>query len=1595
MTVDRTKPVTPLAVAVNHFNVVLTTKVIQAWFQLIRERGYYTRFRNRIFDVWKAWAPRHRHLRMKNRDAEEWLRLYRQRQSFDVMIEVCRRVVGARTEKIKELRRNFCDRKLVIGAYGLMNMDEHVLMVDCWRKYGHFWRCKRNWKALNAQFTYQWCQYRAKAILHGWRQYTVDQKRKRANTPTAASHQGTLTPEPSIIDANDQNAAELREMLEKLGDAGNGAPKERKYLDDGFLQVSDTLFQAARKHQLPTTLTTEQFIFYCFLFAQTYRRLPHREATDAESRPPTAASTVNNANDGGSGGIKNPMLATLTADNLMSLTNRGSGAMTPSVAMTNGSRRVSDWVWNPQQQATLQRAVDEVHLSNTLTTLSQGAIYEARYVTQVGAHVGDQYLPIFTLLLLGSVAYMAERVVKRDKLKVINEISHPVAALLAASQITRWEKNLLTTRERSSLTQDILVHDAAAGKFRSIYLWRNAVLLFLDVRAEDYARACVSLDEDTRTVEEEVVEVMKRQKIERLISLRHALTLYLGQEPPWTIADRVSAVLPPLVIHVKRRTIFSADSSYNNLADQIGDFNESMSTNDPVLPGTLNTTSIQGNDVHVHHHAPPKNIFTVLREYIFLTGQLAQEARAIRSPLMIRDKKLSVNGFLKQARVDLLALRRERMSQKDKDREAEKAAEKSEKAQKKADKEYAKIKKARQKKKTKRKKALKKKLKKLQKKNKKNGGGNNEDTATMEGDDDDASSDSVGTTNTSMYSSFDERDLEGSEPFVLRELLEGGLSMQEEQDLVDEDAFQLRVSTTKSIVYGETYLPQCWHTDPETCQTFQNRLLKEMKRCLVRILQVVQQEEAFQPMQYQEIKREFNGLGMYLIEKTLERYNVGIPLLWMPLPADYWKFKHVRDRVLYECHRMQAVMAGIQTASKGARSQNHALDDDIEKYQKFLKQSRKQIIQVAEKQRSLHEEEAEVHAGKVQALKKAEQKLVGLKQNIKARKEKLRLAEVWMSQCNFSAIDELLRPKVVEEVEETAKGKNKKKEEALVTFDSVSALIGEAKENLTGLENSIPAVEYKIQLAKADLREFEFRQRRLQKTLKAFAEERFNFMVDVQQLMLRTSKTLDSCEDAYENAQRQRRFTVKYTNQLQYFFDDQITNRGIILTKDAENRKYAELLSRPSTTQNTPAGTPSHHHGHHVTPSTPKMAGHQLNELHDHHAHSPSSGSAGSSRGPMLARTPSRLASPSFPVAMHCSNSNNNRSAGHQSLNVGNNTGQLEDIAEEEAAAAAADLAQYIMQRQQSSLKRDSMDFNSREDGRKNYMYDPTFGSNSRDDFSSAGMLGQDFGIAPDALATGTEEPLDFPDASGLLMAANMMSTGQSITPLPATHLNDRSMNSTRRSIDEQIALMHYNSPENVRKREEELRLLAEQQAHEAEMHDLRMRTFDEYWLAYPRRDVAFENSTTSISSAKTPKRHHHRHNHRQPQPTMSDTNLSGESDDKNQDSKPALNLLHINDMFNEENTHKGPDLNSRAHKMWKSIGDAYWRAKEEEVRELLAQRVDVSGLNPDDIDEMPTRPSKEAAGIEDPLDYELDFLQVPSQQQSQSLSAEGMSLSA
>eukprot|EP01034_Spumella_vulgaris_P022146 gene22146-28251_t len=125
-------------------------------------------------------------------------------------------------------------------------------------------------------------------------------------------------------------------------------------------------------------------------------------------------------------------------------------------------------------------------------------------------------------------------------------------------------------------------------------------------------------------------------------------------------------------------------------------------------------------------------------------------------------------------------------------------------------------------------------------------------------------------------------------------------------------------------------------------------------------------------------------------------------------------------------------------------------------------------------------------------------------------------------------------------------------------------------------------------------------------------------------------------------------------------------------------------------------------------------------------------------------------------------------------------------------------------------------------------------------------------------------------------------------------------------TVDEEIMLLHHNSIDNRKRREEELKRVAAAQAEESAVQELRMKVFDDYWTALPRKE-GDPNPRLKKKKPITPK-------------TTTTNTATGETIDEEEE-VPAVKL-------------------SKTAKMWKSVGTAYWRGKEEALRKMVEQKV-------------------------------------------------------
>jgi hypothetical protein len=578
-------------------------------------------------------------------------------------------------------------------------------------------------------------------------------------------------------------------------------PNYEKLVRD-FVPKALGIIQKGVDGKLSTKLSALQFRTFCLALSRSYAQLAqrlHRSLHGGASRgdPLAAPSSVLDEMSVSTAGPVAEDSRRPTPNILSSAESVNSGSTMAIPAPVAGERTDYDVsaskelhfpvheYFNRALQERLQSAIDQVDMEEVLKVVSEGAVIETQHMKQIGVHIGDMYMPLFTLLLTNSVQFFADRVVKQDAQSLLLEVQNPINAYLAGAQIERWNRAEVTYREMMQLTQDMPAQRYLAGEFSSYYLMRFLILKNIDMKARRLLHLCVMLPEQ-RTVEEEVPEVLKRQKLAKLYRLRKSLTEMIGGDDSFqdTYMAAISAI-PPLVKPAPR----PSTSPYAQ-ADPAG-----------------------------------KDIYTVLREFTLLTGKLTTEARSVRAPLMERDQRLIENGFLRQARADFLALRQECLT----DKQRAEIAEKQRKADEKERKKLEKQKKAERKKREKRLHGD------TKGKKGKKGRGASMDMA-FDALDQEATSGDDG------YLS--ENGGEGShlsELCRLSFLDEGGLNIGEQADIQNEQDLQQRTAHFKHAVYLEVFRRCGWRDREDVKEAMQRgkRVDTVSVECITRLIGTV------------------------------------------------------------------------------------------------------------------------------------------------------------------------------------------------------------------------------------------------------------------------------------------------------------------------------------------------------------------------------------------------------------------------------------------------------------------------------------------------------------------------------------------------------------------------------------------------------------------------------------------------------------------------------------------------------------------------------------------------------------------------------------
>jgi hypothetical protein len=507
---------------------------------------------------------------------------------------------------------------------------------------------------------------------------------------------------------------------------------------------------------------------------------------------------------------------------------------------------------------------------------------------------------------------MAERITKADRRSELNHCSNPINALALASHVKRWEKCELSRRELT-IFEDTKMNEELCGSYNSVMLWRSAVMLLLRKRADDIQSTCVVLPE-SRSVEKEVVEAMKRKKLLRMRLVRESLRemLHLREDR----ASQLVNEIPPLVL-----------------------------TGPAVKPQVQVDESIMGLDIN-----------SLLHEYALIKGKLSEEVNALRMPLVLRDDKLIENGKLKQARADFLLLRRSCMTKEQILKEQKKLEEKKHKKHKaEREKQYKeammrrKLKMDADKKAKKAARAAVIAQKKADKARKRAGlPPSVEEVVEPEVDE---SKDKMDDIVASLLA--DEYDSEEDDAIIALHQL------QEEEDVKREELFQSRTSHIGQFVF-ETWIAPTKRDNEENLKTLCERAETESKDAFSRLLRMLR-EGGIHITKNQRAIEGHGGIGGWLISASFNHPKIITDSVFKDLvPFSWWNVMPLFERTKKEITLVEAYMLILEAKFDQNYKEDSAIDNENNKLKKFLASTREDVLKVAvRKTKKIEEEKAE------------------------------------------------------------------------------------------------------------------------------------------------------------------------------------------------------------------------------------------------------------------------------------------------------------------------------------------------------------------------------------------------------------------------------------------------------------------------------------------------------------------------------------------------------------------------------------------------------------------------------------------------------------
>ena len=293
---------------------------------------------------------------------------------------------------------------------------------------------------------------------------------------------------------------------------------------------------------------------------------------------------------------------------------------------------------------------------------------------------------------------------------------------------------------------------------------------------------------------------------------------------------------------------------------------------------------------------------------------------------------------------------------------------------------------------------------------------------------------------------------------------------------------------------------------------------------------------------------------------------------WATVPLEWWLPTLINEHVKNDQVRTEASLTAVNTTLFDAKDRLNDAEKDATRYQKYLKKLRNELLAISVRQRGKTKEDKDGRAAVTAAVHKVNSKISACSKQMKTLSDAISLSELMVATGNLQEAYAALNSNTAPSTNTVSSAGSANLQ---ITGAMVYRKIESAKEEIVSLGERVQQLEVSKLECEALVQGYDQRCNLTTLMLKELGVDKFNVLVDVQQLLKRTNSALKTHKNDATSVEMLswRKFLVNYRKRLDRFQRYKLLPRKDMWTRELDARRMREFLyRRPGSESNNGSG---------------------------------------------------------------------------------------------------------------------------------------------------------------------------------------------------------------------------------------------------------------------------------------------------------------------------------------------------------------------------------------------------------------------------------------